>query len=99
MSRDYGPEDFGGTDEGSHFMSQQRADALVSAERPPKPASGPAVWGLVIADMKARDAFGTLKYGQRLVAHDGRDALKDAYQEALDLAVYLRKMLLERDGE
>jgi hypothetical protein len=64
----------------------------------PKPAAGPAVWDLVVSDMQARDRFGETKYGQRLVAHDGRDPLKDAYQEALDLAVYLRKALLERDG-
>jgi hypothetical protein len=56
------------------------------------------MWDLVMEDFKARDRFGTRKHGQRLAAHDGRDALRDAYQEALDLAVYLRKALYERDG-
>lgn len=56
------------------------------------------MWDLVMADMQARDAMGAAKYGQRLAAHDGRDALRDAYQEALDLAVYLRKAMYERDG-
>lgn len=40
----------------------------------------------------------TLKYGQRLTPDDGRDSLRDAYHEALELAVYLRKALYERDG-
>lgn len=65
----------------------------------PKPSpDSPAMWDLVMADMRARDRMGTVKYGQRLAAHDGRDALRDAYQEALDLAVYLRKAMYERDG-
>jgi hypothetical protein len=29
-------------------------------------------------------------------AHDGRDSLREAYEEALDLVVYLRKALAER---
>jgi hypothetical protein len=64
----------------------------------PTSAEGPAVWDLVLADMGARDRVGAQRYGQRLMANDGRDALRDAYDEALDLAVYLRKCLLERDG-
>jgi hypothetical protein len=46
---------------------------------------------LVVADARERDALGEQKYGRRLRAHDGRDNLKDAYQEAADLTVYLRK--------
>lgn len=59
---------------------------------------GPAVWDLVMADMAARDRMGAAKYGQRLTPGDGRDSLRDAYQEALDQAVYLRKALYELDG-
>jgi hypothetical protein len=57
---------------------------------------GPAIWDLVIADMKARDVDGTRKYGTPLQAHNGRDALIDAYQEALDLCVYMRQAIEER---
>lgn len=64
----------------------------------PAPAPGPAVWDLVMADMRQRDEIGRARYGQRLVAHDGRDTLRDAYEESLDLACYLRKAILERDG-
>jgi len=38
------------------------------------------------------------KYGTYLQTHNGRDALWDAYQEAMDLCMYLRQAILERDG-
>lgn len=70
-----------------------------SLEQPaPVPNEKPAVWALVIEDMKTRDAVGTAKYGTPLQPHNGRDALTDAYQEALDLCVYLRQTIFERDG-
>lgn len=52
---------------------------------------------LVIADMEARAAKGVQTYGTRLQAFNGRDAMVDAYQEALDLAIYLRQVLRERE--
>ena len=64
----------------------------------PQPGDGPAVWDLVLADMRARDVQGHGKYGRRLHPNNGRDALVDAYQEALDLCVYLRQAIYERDG-
>ncbi|ADD80857.1 gp071 [Rhodococcus phage ReqiDocB7] len=42
-----------------------------------------------IADMKARKEFGLKKYGTALQPHNGRNAIKDAYDEAMDLCVYL----------
>lgn len=64
----------------------------------PKPTKNdrPAVWDLVIEDMKARDAIGQQRYGTRLQPFNGRDSLQDAYEEALDLAVYLRQAIEER---
>jgi hypothetical protein len=64
----------------------------------PKKSNAPASWDLVLADIKIRDAVGAKKYGVRLTPGNGRDALVDAYQEALDLVVYLRTALYERDG-
>lgn len=58
----------------------------------------PAVWDLVMEDMRERDCKGVLSYGVRLQPHNGRDALWDAYEEALDLAAYLRQAIYERDG-
>lgn len=54
------------------------------------------VWELVIEDMRARDQFGRKHYGTPLQSHNGRDALMDAYQEALDQVVYLRQAIEER---
>jgi len=64
----------------------------------PVPNSRPAVWPLVITDMARRDNVGRKRYGTPLQPHNGRDNLRDAYEEALDLAVYLRSALYERDG-
>lgn len=66
---------------------------------PPKPSNGPAVWDLVLQDMQARDNTGLERYGTRLQPHNSRDALRDAYEEALDLVVYLRQAIFERDGK
>lgn len=71
----------------------------VHAERPPLRNENPAVWDAVIEDMKARDAFGRAKYGTPLQVGNGRDALVDAYQEALDLVVYLKQAILEREAK
>jgi hypothetical protein len=65
-------------------------------EPTPKKNDNPAIWDLVIEDMRERDREGQRKYGTRLQTHNGRDALIDAYQEALDLVVYLRQAIEER---
>jgi len=46
----------------------------------------------VIQDMKDRREFGIQKYGVPLQCHNGRDGLVDAYQEALDMIVYLTQV-------
>jgi hypothetical protein len=51
----------------------------------------------VIADLEERRRFGLEKYGTVLQSFNGRDALVDAYQEALDLLVYLKQELEESD--
>lgn len=62
----------------------------------PTPNFNVPIWDLVILDMKSRDEMGRWKYGVRLRAGNGRDALRDAYEEALDMAVYLRQAIEER---
>jgi len=37
------------------------------------------------------------KYGTVLKTHNGRNALMDAYQEALNLCMYLKQALLEQE--
>lgn len=65
-------------------------------EPAPIPTDETPIWELVIEDMKERDAEGRKKYGTPLQASNGRDALVDAYQEVLDLAVYLRQEIERR---
>jgi len=65
---------------------------------PAKQSDSPCMWDLVMADMQERDAMGQRKHKTRLQAHNGRDALIDAYQEALDMVVYLRQAIYERDN-
>jgi hypothetical protein len=73
--------------------------AEIKDEPPPQPEdpSKPAVWHLVMMDMNARDQIGRERYGTPLQPFNGRRALVDAYQEALDLVVYLRQELYERE--
>ena len=61
----------------------------------PAAVEGPIMHDLVAADLMERKAFGTAKYGQPLRAHNGRSFLLDAYEETLDLLVYLRGKLVE----
>jgi hypothetical protein len=68
-------------------------------EPAPLPSNHEPVWYLVIKDMNKRNEFGRKKYGTPLKAFNGRDVLKDAYEEALDLVVYLRQAIYERDSE
>lgn len=52
---------------------------------------------LVNADLHKRIAKGANDYGEPLTTHNGRDALWDAYEEALDLCLYLRQAIEERN--
>lgn len=61
-------------------------------EPPPKPGEK-RVLDLVLADLKARAEVGKIKYGTYLMTKNGRDSLMDAYQEALDLVMYLRQAI------
>ena len=64
----------------------------------PAPKIGRAVvYTELIKDIERRAKFGRNKYGQDLMTEDGRDTLVDAYQEALDLCMYLKKLLMEQE--
>lgn len=64
----------------------------------PVPNDEPDVQSQVIADIEERRQVGIQRYGTALQPHNGRDALRDAYEEAIDLAMYLKQAILERDG-
>ena len=62
----------------------------------PTPTTETPTWELVIADMHRRNQEGIRKYGTPLQPSNGRDSLQDAYEEALDLAVYLKNEIEKR---
>lgn len=50
---------------------------------------------LIAADVEDRKRLGIERYGTLLQAHNGRDSLRDAYDESLDLIIYLRQLIAE----
>lgn len=58
--------------------------------------TGPEVFALVGEDLAVRARVGMDTYGVPLRCHNGRDPLWDAYEEALDLVVYLRQAITEK---
>lgn len=71
----------------------------MSSQPNPSVNNNPIIQELVVEDMKGRLALGIERYGTGLQANNGRDMLLDAYEEVLDLAVYLRGMMYERDNK
>lgn len=76
-----------------------KEETLKPTEPQPPPQAGQReITALVIADLVQRHQDGCAKYGRPLESFNGRDPLKDAYQEALDLCQYLRQLIEERDS-
>lgn len=72
----------------------ERQACPATAQQPAPRATGRRpTWELVVEDMKARDQLGRDRYGAPLQPGNGRNSLVDAYQEVLDLAVYLRNAI------
>lgn len=65
----------------------------------PIPNDSPDIQSRVVEDIEERRKLGIQRYGTALQPHNGRDALRDAYEEALDLVMYLRQAIAERDGK
>lgn len=68
-----------------------------SDHQPPPCPGREVVLHAVTQDLYDRAEEGKRKYGGYLMTHNGRDALWDAYQEALDLVMYLRQAIMERN--
>ncbi len=69
-----------------------------ASEYQPDPKQGEQVIvDVVLADIRERAETGKRKYGTYLETNNGRNPLWDAYQEAIDLAMYLRQALLEQE--
>jgi hypothetical protein len=80
-------------------LARMMVDTSEGAQPLPIPNDLPSMHDLVAQDMALRKQQGFDKYGTLLQPHNGRDALRDAYEEALDGAAYLRQALYERDGQ
>lgn len=66
-----------------------------ASHEPDPTGNGTTVLPLVLQDLKDRAEMGKQKYGTYLRTMNGRSALMDAYQEALDLVMYLRQEIEE----
>jgi len=53
---------------------------------------------LVISDLESRVGVGEKEYGEPLTTHNGRNSLQDAYEEVLDLCLYLKQALMESES-
>lgn len=66
----------------------------------PLPTPGKqSVTDALLRALAERRQYGVTKYGRELETHNGRDALKDAWEEAVDLTVYLTQLRLERGDD
>ena len=87
-----GFEPFVSVEDAQEYNANHAATAKQAAPK----GSGNPILGMVLADLTNRALEGKDKYGEPLKAHNGRNALWDAYQEALDLAMYLRQAIEEQ---
>ena len=60
------------------------------------PARVKNIHDLLRDDITAREKIGDAEYGQPLLPFNGRNSILDAYEECLDMAVYLRQEIEER---
>jgi hypothetical protein len=63
----------------------------------PKPVKKKSITDMVIEDLRGREKVGFETYGVPLLPHDGRDSMRDLYEELLDAAQYIRKVMEERE--
>jgi hypothetical protein len=71
---------------------------LVPAPVPGEPAGPVNIYDLVESDLRDREAVGIETYGSPLTSATAIDPITYAYEECLDMALYLRKYLHARDG-
>jgi ribosomal protein S7 len=57
----------------------------------------PDIQSQVIVDIEARRQVGIGRYGTALQPFNGRDALRDLYEELIDAAMYVKQLMVERE--
>lgn len=75
------------------------ADGCTCKQTTPPYTGKTRVLDCVFEDLRARAEMGRNKYGHYLETNNGRNALQDAYEEALDMCMYLKQWLLEEEGK
>jgi hypothetical protein len=80
------------------MSAPERAGREGDSQPMPTVNDEPDIQSRVIADIEARRLVGIKRYGTALQPFNGRDGLTDAYEEALDLAMYLKQVIVERDA-
>jgi hypothetical protein len=65
---------------------------------PTQSTASESVTDALIADLRLRQAKGIGTYGTSLMTFNGRDPIRDALEEVLDLAQYLKQIQMERDA-
>lgn len=75
----------------------ERAGREGDTQELPTPNYSRFIQEMVIDDIRERLQLGIRRYGTGLQANNGRDALQDAFEEALDLTMYLKQAIVERD--
>lgn len=79
--------------------SQPTPIQQATVTQPTPKGEGEDIARLVRKDIEYRAEVGEEKYGERLKPFNGRSSLVDAYQEALDLCMYLRQLIEEEKSE
>lgn len=77
----------------------ERAGREGDTQPMPTPNDHPDIQSAVVADIEARRELGIRRYGTALQPFNGRNPLLDAYEEALDLVVYLKHALTEQEHD
>jgi hypothetical protein len=76
---------------------EEPVDTKATVEQPKPQGKGYPVYLDVIKDISERVRVGIERYGEPLKPNNGREALVDAYQEAIDLVMYLRQRVTEEE--
>jgi hypothetical protein len=77
-------------------LTMRVSEYSAAEQKLPTAGVGPVIQDLVAQDIQERLRVGIERYGQPLRAFNGRDALKDLYEELLDAVVYTRQVMMER---
>lgn len=80
-----------------HNIMARRQVALRNAGQTKEANAVRQLMNEIEADLKRRRALGLERYGSLLQPGNGRDPLRDAYEEVVDLVAYFRQLIMARD--